>query len=252
MDLFFLFKKLVSFIIMPLPLSLVFMLIAFFCFYTKPMVARGSLLIATCILFISGSALGSKALISPLEQKYPVFQQQDTAIKFIVILGCGHTSDPRLVVSQQLKICSLQRSVEGLRIANLHPNATIITSGAAFGDSKSNATAVKEALISYGVNPRRIISFNQPMDTEAEAKVIAPLIAGEPSVLVTNANHMSRALFYFEQQNSTPIPAPTGFTVKQGKQAESWMLHIPRSGYMTTTELAIYEYLGQLWQWIKS
>ena len=137
-------------------------------------------------------------------------------------LGCGHTSDNKLPATSQLYACSLERLVEAVRIYQLHPEARIITSGSAFTDPSSNAMKVKEAAISLGIPASKIITENFPKDTEEEAQLIAPRIQHTNSVLITNADHIPRALEYFHQYGAYPIAAPASHWVKGDYHSKSW------------------------------
>ncbi|NMP17433.1 ElyC/SanA/YdcF family protein [Thalassotalea sp. Y01] len=245
----FLLKKLIGQLLQPMILILFLMLLALLLFHSRRHVARVSLFLATLFLFGFSFIGVSNSLIAPYEQRYPTFSQQQQRLDYIVILGCGHTSDDTLGASQQLQICSLQRMVEGMRVANLHPEATIITSGAAFYDSTSNAQKVKQALIELGFSGD-IITNDQAKDTEDEAMLLMPRLTNTHFALVTNANHMPRAMTYFEQQGLTPIAAPTGYFVKQGPL--NWQDYFPDANQLHKTETFFYEFFGQIWQWLKS
>jgi len=157
MDLFLL-KKVISAAIMPLSIILILLFLALIFYKKKPRFSFKCLLIATLLLFISAFPPFSDKLMAPLESTYPVFKQPNKAIDYIIVLGCYHTADSELPATIQLKVCSLQRLVEAVRIYRMNPAATIITSGSAFGQKTSNAQAVKQAAISLGVPEHKIIT----------------------------------------------------------------------------------------------
>ena len=255
MDLFFL-KKLIGQLLMPLPLVLLLMVLSLLLLNRLPRISRIALVTATVMLFTLSFAPIADRIIEPLEY-YPVYDknaQRNTngKLDYIVVLGCGHTTDITLKPSQQLKVCSLQRLTEGLRIAQLHPEAMIITSGAAIYDQQSNAMAVKQADVELGFDRRRIIADDRAYDTEDEALFLSIRLKGKRFALVTNANHMPRAMTYFEQQGLNPIAAPTGFYVKHAIDSGSWQDYFPDPVDLHKSQTAWYEYLGRLWQWLKS
>ncbi|TRX56750.1 envelope biogenesis factor ElyC [Thalassomonas sp. M1454] len=250
MELFTL-KKIIGQLLMPMPLLLMSLVIVIVLFNKKPSLAKWMLTITTSLLLLLSFMPVSNLLIVNYEQTYPVYKKQQR-LDYIVILGCGHTTDSKLSATQELKICSLQRLTEGVRIALLHPEAKIITSGAAIYDVSSNADKVKQAAVELGINANRIITESRPLDTEDEATLIGPIVKDSKFVLITNANHMPRSMNYFIKAGTEPIPAPTGFFVKNDNQDSSWRDYFPRATDLNKSETAWYETLGLIWQWLKS
>ena len=74
----------------------------------------------------------------PIENNFVSYQYTEKPVDYIAILGCGNTTNPELPATSQLFPCSLQRLVEALRIFKLHPEAQLITSGAAFDNNDSD------------------------------------------------------------------------------------------------------------------
>ncbi|MDN3653124.1 ElyC/SanA/YdcF family protein [Thalassotalea ponticola] len=248
MDWFWL-KKLIGQLLQPMVITLILMLLSLWCFERSKKLAKISLTTAVLVLF-SFSFIGiSQYLIKQFEQVHPPFQQQQSKLDYIVVLGCGHVSDQQLSPSQQLITCSLQRTVEALRIAMLHPEATIITSGAAMHDRQSNAHVVKQALLELGYSGN-IITNEQARDTEDEAIYLAESLQGRTFALITNANHMPRAMRYFQQQQLTPIAAPTGYYAKNAPL--HWQQLFPDGKNLMVSERVFYEFFGQIWQWLKA
>ena len=191
-------------------------------------------------------------IMRPLESNFESFTLSQKRIDYIIVLGCGHTTDDAIPATSQLKECSLQRLVEALRVFRLYPEAQIITSGAALSDPIANAEKVKQAAMLLGVPEHKIIVESFPKDTEEEAELIAPRVIGKNVILVTNADHMIRSVNYFAKQGVTVIPAPAGNWVKGLKQDKSWGYYVPSPKALMQTTTAWYEYIGQLVQWIKT
>ena len=237
---------------MPLSIILLLLILALAFYKSRPAFSFKCLLVATLLLFITALPPFSDRVMAPLENNYPVFQQPTKPIDYIIVLGCYHTADIKLPPTIQLRACSLQRLVEAVRIYRMNPAATIITSGSAFGQKTSNAQAMKQAALSLGVPEHKIITENFPKDTEEEAFLIAPRVIGSTSVLITNADHLPRAMKYFQQQGVNPIPAPASFWIKHNEQPTNWSYYIPTSADLEQTTVAWYESVGRLWQWLKS
>ncbi|MEI6895563.1 MAG: ElyC/SanA/YdcF family protein [Colwellia sp.] len=251
MDLFLL-KKIITVFIMPLNIVLILLILALLMYNKKPKLSLKSLLAATVILLVSSFSPFSDSVMNTIENTYPPYVKTERSVDYIVILGCRHETNEALPVTSQLAACSLQRMVEALRIFKLHPRARIITSGYGGKNPISNAEAVKQSLMLLGVPAQKIITENFPKDTQEEAELIAPRVEGTQVVLVTNANHMPRAMRYFQAQEIYPIAAPTGYWVKDPEGKKNWPYYIPSSENLQQTSIALYESLGQLVQWFKS
>ncbi len=193
----------------------------------------------------------SDSIMVNIEDNYEPFTISSKPIDYIVVLGGWHTQNPALPATSQLSTDSLQRLVEVLRVYRLHPEARIITSGHHKTDEESNAEKMKQSLILLGVPAQKIITENFPKDTEEEAELISPRVQGGSVILVTNANHMPRAMKYFQAQGIHPTAAPTGFWVKDINNPKDWNYYLPNSKKLRQTTVAWYESLGRLVQWFK-
>ena len=236
---------------MPLSLISLLLILAIIFFHAKPKLSFKCLLSACLLLVLSSTGYIADRLMLPLENDFDSFTLSSKPVDYIVILGCGHTSDESLPATSQLKPCSLQRLVEALRIYKLHPEAQLITSGAALHDPVSNALKVKQAAMLMGVPEDKIIVENFPRDTEEESELIAPRVIGKNVVLVTNADHMNRSVNYFKRQGVDVIPAPASNWVKAIAGEKNWAYYFPNSKNLRQTTIAWYEHIGLLAQWFK-
>ena len=255
MELFF-FKKLLGFLLMPLSISLLLLLIAIFFYKKKPKLSFRCLITGTSILFLASLTPLSAPLMESLENDFPAYTKTENKVDYIITLGCYHFSDSRLPATLELKTCSLERLVEAIRIANLHPEAKLIMSGGAGHNPESNAEKMKEAAMLMGIAQSRILTENFPRDTEEEAELIAPRVKGSNVILITNADHMRRSINYFNAQGIKPIPAPASFWVKGNVNKETFPFdfnyYLPKSTTLVQTSVYWYETLGLAAQWLKS
>jgi len=250
MDLFLL-KKIISVFIMPINLVLILLLLSIFYFRKRPSRSFKCLISAFLLLTIASvPAVSDKYMVS-IEDNYVAFTRSSVPVDYIIVLGGWHESNDALPVTSQLNSDSLHRLVEVIRVYNLHPEARIITSGHHNVGDVSNAQKMKQALMLLGLPEQKIITENFPKDTEEEAQLISPRVQGSNVVLVTNADHMLRSMKYFQAQGVEPIPAPTGFWVKNINSSKSWGYYIPSSRKLQQTTIAWYESLGLFVQWIK-
>ncbi|NQY88612.1 MAG: YdcF family protein [Colwellia sp.] len=251
MDLFVL-KKIISILIMPINLVLILLILAIVFFNKRPKVSFKYLLSAVLLLVLSSMPIISNTLMVSIEDNYQAFTRSSIPVDYIVVLGNGHASNDALPVTSQLKVASLQRLVETLRIYKIHPEARIITSGFAGDDPVSNAEKMKQSLVLLGIAEQKIITENFPKDTEEEAQLISPRVQGTNVVLITNAEHMPRSMKYFQLQGIFPIAAPTGYWVKSQHNKNSWTDYVPSSNKLEQTTVVWYESLGRLVQWFKT
>jgi uncharacterized SAM-binding protein YcdF (DUF218 family) len=247
----FLLKKIVSAAIMPFSLILLLLLVSIIFYKKSPTTSYKSLLAGFILLFICSFPPFADWVMRPIESQYPAYVDSKQSIAYIVILGGYHVNDHSLPATSQLATYSLQRLIEGIRILKLHPEAQLITSGGAFNNELSNAQTMKLAAISLGVPESKILTENFPKDTEEEAQLIAPRIQGTHSVLVTNADHMPRAIKYFNQYGAYPVAAPVDTWIKNDNKAKGWDYYLPSARKLQQTTIAWYEILGRTAQWFK-
>ena len=251
MDLFLL-KKIITVLIMPINIVLLLLIFSLIVHRKKPKQSIKSLSAALVILLISAFAPFSDTVMTAIENDYPPYVQTNVSVDYIIVLGCRHNTNAELPVTSQLANCSLQRMVEAVRIYQLHPEARIITSGYGGRNPVSNAETVKQSLVLLGIPAQKIITENFPKDTEEEAQLIAPRVQGSRVILVTNADHMPRAINYFQAEGIYPIAAPTGYWVKNPDSEKNWAHYMPSSKKLEQSTTAWYESLGLIVQWFKS
>ena len=253
MELFF-FKKVIGTLLMPLSLVLILLFVAIWQYKKNSKISFRCLIAGTCLLFLASFPPVSDPLIESLENDYPAYVKVEENIGYIITLGCYHFSDSQLPATQELATCSLQRLVEAIRIAHLHPNAKLIMSGSAGHNPESNAEKMREAAILMGIDKARVLTENFPKDTEEEAELIAPRVKGSKVILITNADHMTRSMNYFKAQNVDVIAAPASFFVKGDVNVKgfSWQYYPPKSSKLVQSTVYWYETLGLVAQWFKN
>jgi len=238
--------------IMPINLVFILLILALIYFKKRPKASFKYLISAVLLLLLSSMPIISNNLMASMENNYEAFTRAINPVDYIVVLGNGHASNDDLPVTSQLTVPSLQRLVETLRVFNIHPEARIITSGYAGDAGESNAEKMKQSLVLLGVPEQKIITENFPKDTKEEAQLISPRVKGTNVVLITNANHMPRAMKYFQGQGVFPIAAPTGYWVRKVNNKISWRHFVPSSKKLAQNTVVWYETLGRLVQGFNS
>ncbi|MFH1952213.1 MAG: envelope biogenesis factor ElyC, partial [Pseudomonadota bacterium] len=215
----FLFKKIVGPLLLPVSVGLEVMLLGlFFLWFTRKQKAGKIIVTIGVGLFaVLGFSEFSDSLLRPLEYQYPpVLDSGNIAgVKWVVILGGGHTSDPKLPVTSQIEEGTLARLVEGIRLHKMVPGSKLILSGGAAFEPVPNAKIMADVALILGVDESDIMLESESRDTKDEARLIKEMVGNERFVLVTSASHMPRSMALFRKQGMEPIPAPTGHWVKE-------------------------------------
>ena len=249
MDILFIFKKLIAVLVMPLSLSILTLLLGLL--LIKHKVSTKFFVASFFLLFISSFNPVADRLMHQLENQYEAFRLSPEPVDYIVILGCGHQTNDALSATSQLKPCSLQRLVEGVRIFRLHPEAKLVTSGYGLANDAPNAEKVKQAAIALGVPSNKILTEPYPKDTQEEAELISSRVKGKNVVLVTDAYHLPRAMGYFQMNGVNATPAPAGYYVKNINAEHNLLYYFPSVYALQKSSIIWYEYMGQLHQWIQ-
>lgn len=116
------------------------------------------------------------------------------------------------------------------------------------GAPKGNATVAEGYAIlarSLGIAEAALVLLPNALDTAGEAHAVAALVGKAPSVLVTSAYHMPRAMLLMERAGVTPIPAPTAQRLSS-QSASPWRIWRPTHEGLRKTEFALHKYFGLL------
>jgi uncharacterized SAM-binding protein YcdF (DUF218 family) len=243
----FIFKKIVATILLPLPVALIISGLGLYLLWFTKWQRLGKLAVTfgVLIILLLSSTPASNFVISSLENSYSSFDVEKEPVNFVMVLGSGHVSDPRLPVTSQLGSTSLSRLIEGVRIYRANPGAKLIFSGYGGGDPVSNAEVGANVALALGVPESDLIKESRAKDTSSEARLIKEVIGEYPFALVTSANHLPRAMALFKKQGLNPIPAPADFLVKT-RPNQSYEFKFSGNN-LQKSERAIHEYLGIAW-----
>jgi len=249
----FILKKSVGGLLLPLPLILLIMAVALVLLWLTRWQKTGKVcfLLSWLLLMLLSLQPIADRLLRPIESVYPTYQPQShTPVNFIVVLGGGYTFNPDWAPSSNLISNSLPRVTEGIRIYCANPGAKMIfTGGRAMTNPVSSAAVAGKVAESLGVPQSDIILLDQPKDTAQEAQQVKALIGQQPFVLVTSANHLPRAMIFFQQQGLRPVPAPAN-QLAIDSPLNPWERALPQAFYLSHSERAWYETLGRIWQWM--
>jgi uncharacterized SAM-binding protein YcdF (DUF218 family) len=246
----FLFKKIVTPFFLPVSVCIEVLLLGLILLWFTRLQKTGKVIVTIGLILLTGLSYGpvSEALLRPLEYKYPPLLNSDylPQVKWVVVLGGGHISNPQIPVTSRISSSALYRLVEGIRLYRQQPGRKLILTGGVIFDPVSHAQVLAEVAQAVGVKKQDLVLEQHSKDTKDEALLVKALVGNEKFILVTSAVHMPRSMALFRNQGMDPIPAPADFLVTKG-QGFGPGIFFPGAGELVQAERAVYEYLGMAW-----
>jgi uncharacterized SAM-binding protein YcdF (DUF218 family) len=258
----FTLKKIVSQFLNPVALCLEILCLGLFCLWAtrKPRLGKLLVTLGTIFLLLLSLSFIAGKILTPLEDRYPALlhpetiawtgDASDTSPKWIVVLGGGIVSDPRLPVISQISQTALCRVVEGVRLYKAIPGSKLLLSGGRVYDPVPEAEVMARIAVILGVRPQDMTLERDSRDTEAEAAIIAKILGAKQFILVTSASHMLRSVALFKKHGLQPIPAPADYQVKVAQGPDPGRF-FPKIDSLQQVETAWHEYLGLAWAWLR-
>lgn len=243
----FLIKKVISFFLEPFGVvALLLFLVLYFLYRNRLTKAKVLFTLGFFLLLLFSYPPFANFLVQGLEDEYSKYDYSQE-IRFIHVLGNGHTTDATQPISSQLSSAGVKRVLEGVIIYKQSAGSKIVFTGYEGMSDTSNAQMNANLALILGVDAEDIIINGVPKDTQEEAEFLQSIVGSEPFVLVTSASHMPRAMMLFESLGMHPIAAPTNFY----KSEFLGYLRVPEALYFHISTVAIHEYLGLLWTKLK-
>ena len=246
----FTLKKLLSILLNPLMAGLVLLVIAVCRRRHKDAWYFG----LAAVLLVFGSALPvvQQLLAAPLEAGLRPHQQLrgELAPYAIVVLSGAYEATPDRQLWDEMNVSTLRRTLEGIRLARMYPNALLYMSGGDPWQKAPPARAMAELAVHSGIDAKRLRIERHSRDTADQAIALAPALRGGPFLLVTSAYHMPRSMALFHAAGVRPIAAPTDFITSAHYDFALKDL-IPNDAALAGTEAAIHEYVGSLWSHVR-
>lgn len=191
-------------------------------------------------------------LIQPLELRAGPYADPPTlrqkGVRYIVVLA-GGSLDPRLSPADR-QGAGIFRFMEGYRLWQQLPESQLVLSGQGYPPGRTPKALMEELPRALGIPKERLHLENRAWDTEDEAALLSQIASGYPFVLVTSAYHMPRAIQHFKRVGADPIPAPCEFTSTD--YSMFYDRFVPSPVALKLTHLAVHEYLGLAWLFIKN
>ena len=254
----FLFKKIVTPFFLPLPFFLLISFLGLFLlwFTRRQRTGKALVTVGMCALALLSYGPISDALLAPLEYKFEPYKAENYSrdlslkkgdkVKYVVVLGGGHSADPGIPVTSRLSDPSLKRLLEGIRIYRENPGSKLVLSGRGAFSSIPEARVAHDVARFLGVNEGDIILEPNSRDTKDQARLIRSIVGEDRFVLVTSALHLPRSMALFRKLGMDPIPGPAEVPPKQ-KRGLTPRSFFPQTEALDRSSRAIHEYLGLIW-----
>jgi uncharacterized SAM-binding protein YcdF (DUF218 family) len=252
---FFILSKVLGFFAAPSNLAIALGLLGVVLAATRRARTARFLMVASLLaLAVMGLSPLGNALIIPLEQRFPPWDDTRGPPDGIVVLGGGITPDVSAARNDVALNEAAERVTATVALARRYPEARIVYSGGSgaliFREGSEAVIAVR-AFESLGIPPERIIAEEQSRNT-VENAVFSLLLAmprpGERWLLVTSGYHMPRAMGIFRQAGFPVEAYPVDWRTR-GPQDALRPFSTLGSG-MERTDTAVREWVGLLVYWL--
>lgn len=241
----FLFKKILSALVLP-PTSLILLaLLGIYLSRKHPRTGRTLAALSLTTLLILSLPITGNALLHSLETARPITVTQLKDIQAIVILGGGKNNNaPEYGGNDTISKWTLERLRYGAHLQQQTGKPILVTGGAPYG-GLPEADAMAETL-KQDFHAKTIWVEDQSNDTAENAAYSAKILKqhGVTHIaLVSQAWHLPRAKTLFEKQGLTVTLAGTGYTTGEQHTVAQWL---PDASALNKSSMAIKEYLGAL------
>lgn len=183
-----------------------------------------------------------------LERRHPPLADASPhrGVRWVVVLGGGLVSDPRLPVTGQLTEGAQLRVAEGIRLYRQLDGAQLLVSGGPVFNDAPESSALAGLAEALGVPPADIVQDSLSLDTEQQALEVRRITGGDSLLLVTSAYHMPRSMALFRKAGLPCLAAPTHFLLKDRTRSSPDQL-FPSSGAIHRAEVVCHERAGMAW-----
>jgi len=216
---------------------------------------RGLAGISLALFWLLSTAPIRDILLEPLESAHAPISLDyintnpglDTAI---VLLGSGvYAEAPEYDGRDGLAGAALGRTWYAAELAKKTGLSVYITGGTPLSDDlEPESEIISRYLVRLGLPETHLHVENMASNTWENAMLLKPMLAHagiRQVILVTNAFHMPRAVWCFESQGISVLPAPCSYIA--GRRAYDLRSYFPHWGVLRDSSQALHEYLGLVW-----
>jgi uncharacterized SAM-binding protein YcdF (DUF218 family) len=247
--LFFALSKTVGFLLLPTNFLIGIGLVGAVLMVTRFASLGRKLVIASVVLLvICGLSPLGKALLYPLEQRFPAWDSGRGAPDGIIVLGASIEADISAARGTPVVRGAPDRIIVAAALARRYPNARVVFSGGSanlVSNDAREADFAGEIFESLGVDKLRLIMERRSRNTQENAEFSKALVApkdGERWLLVTSAFHMPRSVGLFRKAGFAVEPYPVDWRVG-GRDDLMAFSNVAVEG-LARTDLAIREWMG--------
>ncbi len=235
-------------IILPPTLNFIFIALGLLLFKKHKVLSRGLFYLGALSLVLFCFAPFSDLLLKSLEKypalKLPVVINNEQAI---VVLGGGRIPHAEEYGRDIDSIGTLQRNRYAAFLYKQTHLPILVTGGSIELTHDPESSIMADTLMnSFDVEVRW---KEDKAKNTAENAIFSAAILKEHGInkiyLVTNSQHMFRAVMMFEQEGVIVTPAPT--ILSPAVTNHKWLYYIPTASALNETRTALYEYIGILW-----
>lgn len=253
MNVFFIFSKILTVILFPLPLCI---LLALFIILFKIKGSRNKFLafIPIGLLWLAASFPVCQTLISSLEKEFPPTLVKETprADAIVVLGGMINTLTP--FPDRVETLGSGERLTDSILLHKAGKAEYVLFTGGSgllFEQEIKESGFAKKFLIDFGVPENKILLESESRNTFENAIYTKKILEEkkiERIILVTSAFHMKRSLAIFQKLGIEAFPFPTDY--RSLRMELNWETLIPSTGALETTTIAIKEWIGiYMYKW---
>lgn len=243
-----LIRHMLEYLINPFFLCVLSLGICIFLLYRRvfPVLTKVLLFSVFLVLIVMSTGWLPGYLTHRLESQYPVVNQIDTKIKWVVVLSGGQNQAEGMPANDLLTSASIKRLVEGIRLLSALPDGKLLLSGGGTAGEQPEALLLAQLTKWFSIAPEKIVIEPVSINTAEQARELVAIVHDQPFYLVTSAVHMSRSMALCQQQGLHPIAAPTDFTFFWS--TDTWVkMVIPNPYNLAYTSIALHEILGKIW-----
>jgi uncharacterized SAM-binding protein YcdF (DUF218 family) len=252
---FFILSKVLGFVAIPSNVVIVLGLLGVLLLATRlQRTGRFLTVVSVIVLALLGLSPIGNALIIPLEQRFPPWDDTRGAPDGIVVLGGAITPDVSAARNEVALNEAAERVTSAVALARRYPQARIVYSGGTgalvYPDGNEAVSAVR-IFDRLGIPPERIIVEEQSRNT-VENAVFSLLLAmpqpGERWLLVTSGYHMPRAMGVFRAAGFPVEAYPVDWRTRGPQDALRPFSTL--SGGLERADTAAHEWIGLLVYWL--
>ncbi|MCL9683407.1 YdcF family protein [Legionella maioricensis] len=241
-------RHLIEFMINPYFLCLLVLGLCIFFLWRRTYLVFVRIMLCLVFIFLMVISTGwlPRYITSKLETQYPIVQQIDPKIKWVVVLSGGQNQLEGMPANVRLSSASIKRLVEGVRIFRALPQAKLVLSGGGTSGEQPEALLLAQLAKWFSIPEQDVVLELKSINTADQARELVSIVHKQPFYLVTSAIHMPRSIALCQQQGLHPIAAPTDYTFFWSTEDKGKMI-IPNTYNLSYFSIAMHEILGRIW-----